>query len=70
MSKDADSGFFSGFIIGALIGAAIALLYAPQPGTETRRMVKEKAYEARDTLSKAATKVKEAVSARIQHEKE
>ena len=47
MNRDSSSGFFAGLIIGAIIGAALGLLYAPQPGSETRRMVKEKASEAK-----------------------
>ncbi|MGQ9525297.1 MAG: YtxH domain-containing protein [Armatimonadota bacterium] len=38
-------GFLVGFLVGALLGAAIAVMYAPQPGEETRRVVKEKASE-------------------------
>lgn len=30
------------FIVGGLIGAAVALLYAPRPGEETRAMVSDK----------------------------
>ena len=33
------------FAAGALIGAGIALLYAPQSGDETRRLISEKADE-------------------------
>ena len=33
------------FAAGALIGAGIALLYAPQSGEETRRLIAEKAEE-------------------------
>ena len=42
MSNDSNAGFLAGLVVGALIGAAVALLYAPQPGTETRRIVKDK----------------------------
>lgn len=42
MNRDSSSGFFSGLIIGAVIGAAIGLLYAPQSGDATRRLVKER----------------------------
>jgi gas vesicle protein len=36
------------FALGALAGAAIALLYAPTSGEETRRKLAEKAREGRD----------------------
>jgi len=68
MNRDSTSGFFTGLMMGALIGAAIALLYAPQPGTETRRMVKEKASEIKEKTSKAAGKIKESISSVIKGE--
>jgi gas vesicle protein len=39
------------FVAGAAIGAAIALLYAPQTGTETRRMIMEKSREGADAVA-------------------
>jgi gas vesicle protein len=65
MSRDSSSGFMTGLVVGAVIGAAIALLYAPQSGTETRRVVKEKVTVARDAVVKAAAKAREAVSDKI-----
>ena len=44
------------FAIGALAGAAIALLYAPATGEETRRKLAQKAREGRDNLSVAVQK--------------
>ena len=70
MNKDTSSGFFSGLLMGAVLGAAIALLYAPQPGTETRRMVKEKALEVKEKAAKAASKIKESVVSTIKGEEE
>jgi len=64
MNRDSSSGFFSGLIIGAVIGAAIGLLYAPQSGDATRRLVKEKAVETKETLVKAAGRVKDAMSSK------
>lgn len=47
--NSSDSGtFIAGFIIGGLIGAAIALLYTPQSGEETRNLVVEKGIELKD----------------------
>jgi len=36
------------FALGAIAGAAVALLYAPATGEETRRRLAEKAREGRD----------------------
>lgn len=37
-----------GFALGAMTGAAVALLFAPASGEETRRKLAEKAREGRD----------------------
>ena len=39
------------FLTGAAIGAAIALLYAPQSGEETRRLIRQKAEEGGEQLT-------------------
>lgn len=39
---------FSIFAVGALIGAGMALLYAPQSGKETRKLLTKKAKLLRD----------------------
>ena len=53
--------FITGLILGAVIGAAVALLYAPQSGRETRRMVKEKASAIKEQASKTINKIKGSV---------
>jgi gas vesicle protein len=47
------------FAIGALAGAAIALLYAPAAGDETRRKLAEKARDGREGLTAAVQKGRE-----------
>jgi gas vesicle protein len=42
------------FALGAIAGAAVALLYAPASGEETRRRLAEKARESRDKASALA----------------
>lgn len=68
MNRDSSNGFFTGLLIGAVIGGAVALLYAPQSGTETRRMVKEKALEAKEKAAKAVSKIKESAASYIKAE--
>ena len=68
MNRESTNGFFAGLILGAVIGAGVALLYAPQSGPETRRLVKEKALEVKEKAAKAASKIKESVSSLIKEE--
>ncbi len=58
MSKDnsAASGLVY-FLLGAAAGAAIALLYAPQEGEATRRLLTDKANEVKDRASEVTTNV-------------
>ncbi len=41
-------------VAGAAVGAAVALLFAPAAGTETRAYVNRRAREARDRATQAA----------------
>lgn len=50
------------FLVGAVAGAAVALLYAPATGRETREFLGEKAREGRDRATEAAVKGREAFS--------
>lgn len=42
---------FVWFIAGAAIGAAVALLYAPKSGAETRKLLGQKTEEGREALA-------------------
>jgi len=70
MNKDSTPGFITGLMVGAVIGLALGFLYAPQPGEETRRMVKEKAGTVKEGASKAAGRVRDAVKSRLSQEEE
>jgi len=54
MAKDNSGSFLVAFVIGALTGAAVALLFAPATGEETREFLGQKAREgkakARETV--------------------
>jgi gas vesicle protein len=47
------------FVAGAAVGAAVALLFAPAPGSETRAYVNRRAKEARDRAARAAEQGRE-----------
>jgi gas vesicle protein len=50
------------FILGAVSGAAVALLYAPASGRETREYLGDKAAEARARAAEAAARSREALT--------
>jgi gas vesicle protein len=47
------------FAVGALIGAGIALLYAPQSGKDTRKLLAKKAKALKDKTQDAVENVQE-----------
>jgi gas vesicle protein len=48
----ADEKKLSYFFLGMGIGVAVGILFAPKPGEETRRFLREKADEGKDYLKK------------------
>jgi gas vesicle protein len=55
------------FLVGAVAGAAIALLYAPAPGEETRRKLAEKARVGRERAQQMAKEGREFVDRQRDH---
>jgi gas vesicle protein len=65
MTRDDGAGAGSillAFILGAVSGAAVALLYAPATGRETREYLGDKAAEARAKAADAAAKGRDALN--------
>jgi len=60
MSRDEEGAgagsILLAFMLGAVAGAAVALLYTPVTGRETREFLGEKAREGRDRAADAAAK--------------
>ena len=59
MARDEGAGAGSillAFILGAVSGAALALLYAPATGRETREYLGERAREGRERAAQAVEK--------------
>ncbi len=65
MSRDEGSGAGSvllAFVLGAVSGAAVALLYAPASGRETREYLGDRAREGRERATAAAEKGREMIN--------
>jgi gas vesicle protein len=65
MAHDEGAGAGSillAFILGAVSGAAVALLYAPATGRETREFLGEKARESRDRAAEATERGRQALN--------
>jgi gas vesicle protein len=52
-------GMFVAFIAGAIAGAAVALLFAPATGEETREYLGQRAREGKDRATEAARQGRE-----------
>lgn len=50
--KDTFGAFAIGLFTGALLGGIAALLFAPQSGEETRKLIKDKSVEAYEKAGK------------------
>lgn len=61
MSRDNSGGVMVAFVIGALTGAAVALLFAPATGEETRDYLGQKAREGKARLKDQRDSVLSAV---------
>ncbi len=48
-----ESGNLSAFVTGALVGAGVALLFAPQSGSQMRGLLRDYATRAKDELDEA-----------------
>jgi gas vesicle protein len=62
--------FTAGLLIGALIGAGVALLFAPQSGEATRRLIRRKAKRISDDAHDRYEDVRHRVRAARRHAEE
>jgi gas vesicle protein len=57
MESKTLAGFGIGLLAGAVIGGVMALLYAPNSGKKTRKLIKDKANELVDDVKEEANEV-------------
>lgn len=64
MSRDGSesANILLAFLLGAVAGAALALLYAPSTGEQTREYLGERAREGKDRATEAAERGRQAVA--------
>jgi gas vesicle protein len=59
MSDKNGTDFLAGFLLGALAGTALALLFAPQSGEQTRQVLKEQTIELKGRAEDLSAKARE-----------
>jgi gas vesicle protein len=59
MARDNGGANLAWFFAGAALGAAVALLWAPQSGSETREVIRRRTQEGREKLSESGREVYE-----------
>ena len=59
MSDKNGTDFLAGFLLGALAGTALALLFAPQAGEQTRQQLKEQSIELKGRAGELSSKARE-----------
>ncbi len=64
-----SGGGMTSFLMGLAVGAGLALLFAPQTGTETRRFLRRKARRAGHAMQSAAEEAADGVRDQVDHAK-
>jgi len=62
-NREDDFSFSSNvawFLTGAFIGAAVAILYAPKSGKETRQFLADKVQQSKDAVTESSNNIVEA----------
>jgi gas vesicle protein len=61
-NNDNGASILVAFIAGAAVGAAVALLFAPTTGNETREFISQRAREGRERAAEAARQSREVLN--------
>ena len=57
MARENNTISLGWFLVGAAVGASIALLYAPQSGKDTRRLIAKKGEQGKDAIMDSSKEV-------------
>ena len=57
MADQEEGGKLGWFLAGAVLGGAVALLYAPKSGKETREFINKKTGEGKEVLTETGKEV-------------
>lgn len=57
MADQQEGGKLGWFVAGAVLGSAVALLYAPKTGKETRELIGRKTDESKEAISETGREV-------------
>ncbi len=66
MDEDKKISFF---LLGLGLGVAVGILFAPKSGEETRHLIRSKADEGKDYLSRRSSEVKESANELVERGK-
>lgn len=70
-ARDGRSGFLAGVLLGAVVGAAVALLFAPEKGSRTRRRlgrrVRSLRRDAMEEMEEAGARTRRGLRRRRRH---
>jgi len=70
MNMKVAAGALAGLVVGGLIGAAVMMIYAPQSGVKTRKMLRKKAmalrHQASETAEDARDRAEDALDSAIE----
>ncbi len=65
--RDCNLGaVLGGFLAGAIVGGAIALLYAPRTGAETRGLIRDFVEDEIDTVKDKAAAARDFIEAEVE----
>jgi gas vesicle protein len=57
MAEHEEGGKLGWFVAGAILGGAVALLYAPKSGKETREFINKKTSQGKEALAETSKEV-------------